>query len=357
MERHIELPWIEKYRPNEMETIMLNNFLKEKIDTILDNETIPNLVLTGEPGTGKTSTILILINELYGDDSRNNVLELNASDDRGLSIISSTIIPFCQKKTSHKQKIIILDEADSITNKAQQLLNNVITEYKDKCRFVFICNDISKINEPILSKCLVINYPKLPYEDILRKLLDICDQENIDYEEENIRKLIDISNNDIRKAINNLECVYKTFNRVTEENMLLLFDRNKMDYIRRILIYCIDKDFNSALALIVKNIDVVSLCAGTHNEDSSMLLTQLMKESNVDLKDKHVYFAQLLGMSDHISYNLSNAGYNVAKYVPYGPVNEVLPYLIRRAEENTSVAGQTSRELSLISKELNRRKK
>ena len=118
-----------------------------------------------------------------------------------------------------------------------------------------------------------------------------------------------------------------------------------------------DKDFNSALALIIKNIDVVSLCAGTHNEDSSMLLTQLMKESNVDLKDKHIYFAQLLGMSDHISYNLSNAGYNVAKYVPYGPVNEVLPYLIRRAEENTSVAGQTSRELSLITKELNRRKK
>ena len=118
-----------------------------------------------------------------------------------------------------------------------------------------------------------------------------------------------------------------------------------------------DNDFNNALALIIKNIDVVSLCAGTHNEDSSLFLTQLMKKSNVELEDNHVYFAQLLGMSDHISYNLSDAGYNVAKYVPYGPVNEVLPYLLRRAEENTSVAGQTSRKLDLITKELNRIKK
>lgn len=249
MKKNIELPWIEKYRPNEMETIMLNNFLKEKIDTILSNKTIPNLVLTGEPGTGKTSTMLILIKELYGNDYKDDVLELNASDDRGLSIISSTIIPFCQKKTSNKQKIIILDEADSITNKAQQLLNTVITEYKSKCRFVFICNDISKINEPILSKCLVITYPKLPYNDIVNKLLDICQKENINYTKKNIEKLIHISNNDIRKSINNLECIHKTFNEITEKNILLLFDINKVEYIKKILLYCMNKDFKNAIKL------------------------------------------------------------------------------------------------------------
>jgi len=117
-----------------------------------------------------------------------------------------------------------------------------------------------------------------------------------------------------------------------------------------------DIDFNKALELIIKNIDVVSLCAGTHNEQSSEILSKLMSDYNIDQTNKHIYFAQLLGMSDHISYNLSSLGYNVAKYVPYGPVNEVLPYLIRRAEENTSVAGQTGRELSLINKELKRRK-
>ncbi len=117
-----------------------------------------------------------------------------------------------------------------------------------------------------------------------------------------------------------------------------------------------DKDFDAALQLSIENVDVLSICAGSHNEKSALVLAELMKESGIKADDKRIYFAQLLGMSDHISFNLANEGFNVAKYVPYGPVKEVLPYLIRRAEENTSVAGQTGRELSLIMKELKRRK-
>lgn len=118
-----------------------------------------------------------------------------------------------------------------------------------------------------------------------------------------------------------------------------------------------DRDYNAAIEYIVNHIDEIALCCGTHNEESSLLLTQLMKEKGIAIDHKHIYFAQLLGMSNHISFNLSKAGYNVAKYVPYGPVVDVMPYLIRRADENTSVAGQTGRELSLITKEIERRKK
>ncbi len=117
-----------------------------------------------------------------------------------------------------------------------------------------------------------------------------------------------------------------------------------------------DKDYNKALSLILENFSNLSLCAGTHNEYSSELLTDLLKKFNLQKDDKRIYFAQLLGMSDHISFNLSSEGFNVAKYVPYGPIKEVLPYLLRRADENTSVAGQTSRELSLLVKEKARRK-
>jgi proline dehydrogenase len=117
-----------------------------------------------------------------------------------------------------------------------------------------------------------------------------------------------------------------------------------------------DKDYNKALSLILENFSNLSLCAGTHNEYSSELLTDLLKKFNLQKDDKRIYFAQLLGMSDHISFNLSSEGFNVAKYVPYGPIKEVLPYLLRRADENTSVAGQTSRELSLLAKEKARRK-
>lgn len=118
-----------------------------------------------------------------------------------------------------------------------------------------------------------------------------------------------------------------------------------------------DRDFDAAVALCLHNIDTVSFCAGTHNEESSLALARLLDKGKLDVSDRRVYFAQLYGMSDHISFNLSHAGYNVAKYVPYGPIREVIPYLIRRAEENTSVKGQTGRELSLIMRERQRRKR
>ena len=116
-----------------------------------------------------------------------------------------------------------------------------------------------------------------------------------------------------------------------------------------------DQDFNAALDFIIENLKDFALVAGTHNEESSAYLAAKITEKGLDPKDDRLFFAQLLGMSDHISYNLSNAGYRVAKYVPYGPIEEVMPYLLRRADENTSVAGQTSRELRLIQVECKRR--
>jgi proline dehydrogenase len=100
----------------------------------------------------------------------------------------------------------------------------------------------------------------------------------------------------------------------------------------------------------------MALCAGTHNEESCYLLLKLMEKISIPKDDPRIYFAQLYGMSDNISYNLAHAGYNVAKYVPYGPVEAVIPYLLRRAEENTAIAGQSSREYNLVRKELARRR-
>jgi proline dehydrogenase len=117
-----------------------------------------------------------------------------------------------------------------------------------------------------------------------------------------------------------------------------------------------DRDYDAALKMAVENIERVSIFNGTHNEKSSLYLTELMEENKLRKDDERCWFSQLYGMSDHISFNLSHQGYNVAKYLPYGPVRHVLPYLIRRTEENTSIAGQTSRELSLIMQERKRRK-
>ena len=117
-----------------------------------------------------------------------------------------------------------------------------------------------------------------------------------------------------------------------------------------------DANFDAAIAFMVQNIDRMAIFAGTHNEESSYFLMDLMQKKNISNADNRVWFGQLYGMSDNISYNLAKVGYNVAKYLPFGPVRDVMPYLIRRAEENTSVAGQTSRELNLLKTERNRRK-
>jgi proline dehydrogenase len=117
-----------------------------------------------------------------------------------------------------------------------------------------------------------------------------------------------------------------------------------------------DDDFNRAINFCFEHIGRIEFCCASHNEYSNFYLTLLMRKYNVLENDKRIFFAQLYGMSDNISFNLANTGYNVAKYVPYGPVEAVMPYLFRRAEENTSISGQTSREFNLVRKEINRRK-
>ena len=117
-----------------------------------------------------------------------------------------------------------------------------------------------------------------------------------------------------------------------------------------------DESFNKSLKICCDNINYISICAGTHNEYSSQLLIDLMKKNNIDKSDPRIYFSQLLGMCDHISYNIAEHGFNTAKYVPYGPIKDVIPYLIRRAEENTSISGQMNRDLSNIISEKKRRK-
>ncbi|MEZ4789931.1 MAG: proline dehydrogenase family protein [Flavobacteriales bacterium] len=119
----------------------------------------------------------------------------------------------------------------------------------------------------------------------------------------------------------------------------------------------VDRDYDDALRYCAEHLDRIAVCVGTHNEQSTLLMARLMHDKGLPHDDKRVWYAQLLGMSDNISFNMAAAGYNVAKYVPYGPVREVLPYLIRRANENTSARGQTGRELGLIMAERKRRKR
>ena len=249
----IKLPWVEKYRPKNSNDILLEPFIKTKIERILELKSIPNMIITGEPGTGKTSTILFLAKQIYGSLYNDYVLELNASDDRGLSIINNTIYPFCKKKLDGLHKLVILDEADSITPKAQNLLSNIISEYRRNTRIVFICNDCTQIIESIQSRCMIIKYPKISTENLYSKIEFICKKENIQFDNFGIKTLLFVSDNDIRQAINNLECIYYSFGSLTNENVYKLIDKPKPYYISEILNNCLNKNFPETIN-IVKNL-------------------------------------------------------------------------------------------------------
>ena len=257
----IKLPWVEKYRPKNAEEILLEPFIKQKIEYLLETKSIPNMIITGEPGTGKTSTILFLAKQIYRDKYEDNVLELNASDDRGLSIINNTIYPFCKKKMNiyndhlneyPKHKLVILDEADSITPKAQNLLSNIISEFRETTRIVFICNDCTQIIEQIQSRCMIIKYPRINTDELYQKIKYICNKENILYTEEGINTLLFVSDHDIRQIINNLECLYYSFGELNKDNVYKLIDKPKPYYITKILKNCFAHDFSKTISIVKK---------------------------------------------------------------------------------------------------------
>uniref|UniRef100_A0A6C0H737 AAA+ ATPase domain-containing protein n=1 Tax=viral metagenome TaxID=1070528 RepID=A0A6C0H737_9ZZZZ len=245
-EINIKLPWVEKYRPISSNDLILDSFIKHKINTIIESQNIPNMIITGEPGTGKTSTILFIAKNIYNDQYSEYVLELNASDDKGLPIINNTIYPFCRKKKD-KNKLIILDEADTITKKAQNLLSNILSEFINSTRFVFICNECSQIIESIQSKCMIIKYPKITLEDLYIKVKYICECENITYTDEGIKCLLFVSMQDIRQIINNLECIFYSVNELTESNIYKLIDKPKSYYINNLLNASFENNFDEVI--------------------------------------------------------------------------------------------------------------
>ena len=210
MEKNDSIPWVEKYRPKHFDDIVLNENNKSLLENILNNDYFPNLLLYGPPGTGKTTTIINLINryqEINNEKSRELIVHLNASDDRGIDIIRNQINQFVNSKTLFTKglKFIILDEVDYMTKNAQIAMKNLLQTYQCNVRFFLICNYISRIDNSLQNEFIRLRFNNLPKEKTITFLQNITEKENIDISVEKLYKIQLLFKSDIRSMINYLQ--------------------------------------------------------------------------------------------------------------------------------------------------------
>ncbi|KAK9843444.1 hypothetical protein WJX81_002960 [Elliptochloris bilobata] len=206
--KSFDLPWVEKYRPTVIRDIVGNKEAVARLQVVAEEGNMPNLILSGPPGTGKTTSIMCLARALLGPVYRYAVLELNASDDRGIDVVRNKIKMFAQKKTTlppGRHKIVILDEADSMTSGAQQALRRTMEIYSNTTRFALACNQSSKIIEPIQSRCAIVRYSKLSDQEVLERLLVVAREEKVAVMEDGLEAVVFTADGDMRQALNNLQ--------------------------------------------------------------------------------------------------------------------------------------------------------
>ena len=199
--------WTEKYRPKNLDEVVGQKHVTERLKAYVSSNNMPHLLLTGPAGTGKTTCSLAMAKEMFGDEWKGNFIELNASDERGIDVVRGKIKEFARTAPlgNAEFKIIFMDEADALTSDAQAALRRTMEKFSKICRFILSCNYSSKIIDPIQSRCAVFRFKPLSREDVYEFLSRIVKNENIDIDDDALEALVHVARGDMRRAVNSLQ--------------------------------------------------------------------------------------------------------------------------------------------------------
>ncbi len=250
--------WTEKYRPKSLDEIRDQEEIVSRLKEFVKNGTMPHCLFAGPPGTGKTTAALCLAQDLFGSRFQDVFMELNASDERGIDVVRTTVKEFARMASlsSVPFKILVLDEADNMTGDAQHALRRTMEKYTDTCRFVLCCNYSGKIIEPIQSRCALFRFTPLPEERVVEYLGHIAKNENLKISHDGLKSIVEVAEGDLRKGINTLQAASSMSKAISEDTIFQVVGRAKPTDVQAMLNHALKGDFIKAReelrALLVK---------------------------------------------------------------------------------------------------------